>query len=423
MANSLLIRNGMLIDTDPVAARPGDVLVEDGVITAVGPDLPAADGAEVIDATGRIVMPGFVDTHRHTWQAGIRSAAPDITFTGYLERVLGELAPRYRPEDVYLGNLAGALECLDAGITTLVDWCHINFTPAHTDAVIEALEHAGIRAVLGYCHGGDGGPESMAAEARRVREALPGGLLTMALAALGPEIVSPRQALDEWRLARDLDLPVTVHMGGHGAESAERGLAFLHENGLLDPGTTYIHPNCYTGDALKRIAGSGGTASVSPLVEAELGIGYPATGRARASGIPTALGGDTVASAPGDMFSVMRVAYALERARPDGLGMDFTTRDVLRMATIEGAEVAGLGEVTGSLRPGKQADIVVLRMDALGHAPVHDPIGAVVLSADTRAVDTVLVGGGVVKRDGRLVHHDVPSLVAALGESAARLTA
>ncbi|MBC6456670.1 amidohydrolase family protein [Actinomadura sp. HBU206391] len=428
MTSRLLIRNGIVIDTDPMPAVTGhtDVLIEDGRIAAVGTGLHAPGDAELIDATDRIVLPGFVDTHRHTWQAGIRSLTPDISFAGYLGRIIGEVAPRYRPQDVYAGNLAGALECLDAGITTLVDWSHIQLTPAHTEATVEALRRAGIRAVLGYCYGGGGGPEELAAEGHRVHKRHFGAadpLLSMAIGALGPEIAGEEAALHEWRLARDLDLSVTVHMGGNGVQSAERGLAFLRENGLLIPRTTYIHPNHYTGDALKELADSGGTASISPIVEAELGIGYPATGRARAAGLPIALSADAVTSGPGDMFSLMRAAYALERARPDGAGMGFTTRDALRMATIEGAEVAGLGDVTGSLRPGKQADLVLLRTDTLAMAPAHDPIGAIALSADTGCVDTVLVAGRVVKRDGRLLHHDIAAVLSGLEESAAHLTA
>jgi len=415
-----LIRGGVVIDTDPAPVVTGhrDLLIENGAIAAVGTGLPAPEGTEVIDATGRLVLPGFVDTHRHTWQAAVRSIAPDISLGGYLERVLGRIAPRYRPEDVYAGNLAGALECLNAGITTLLDWSHIQLTPAHTEATVAALRAAGIRAVLGYCYGGPGGPEGLSAEGRRVHRAYfdaADPLLSMAIAALGPEIAGDDLAAHEWRLARDLGLPVTVHMGGHGPESAERGLAFLHENDLLIPGTTYIHPNHYTDDALKRIAGSGGTASVSPLIEAALGIGHPATGRARAAGVPTGLSADAVTSGPGDMFSLMRAAYALERTR----NPDFTTRDALTMATIEGAEVMGLGEVTGSLRAGKQADLLLLRTDTLPMAPACDPIAAIVLSADTSCVDTVLVGGRVVKRDGRLTHHDLPAVLSALRESSA----
>ncbi|GII78203.1 TRZ/ATZ family hydrolase [Sphaerisporangium rufum] len=431
-ASPLLLRGGLLIDTDPYPAvlGPGDLLVENGAIAAVipaGDDRPAAPpGTEVIDVTGRLVLPGFVDTHRHTWQAGIRAIAPDIDFPGYLRRVLGELAPRHRPQDAYAGTLAGALECLDAGITTLVDWSHIHRTPEHTAAVVGALREAGIRTVFGYCYGADGDLAALAAEGRRVRRehfGAPDPLMSMAMAALGPEIAGEERAVAEWRLARDLDLPITVHMGGHGAESAERGLGLLARHGLLGPRTTYVHPNFYTGDALGRIAGSGGSASVSPLIEAELGIGHPATGRARARGVPTGLGADTVTAGPGDMFSLMRAAYTLERARPERAGAGFTTRDALRMATIEGAEAAGLADVTGSLRPGRQADLVVLRMDGLGQTPAHDPIGAVVLSADTRAVDTVIVAGRVVKRDGRLCHPGLPAALAALAGSAAHLAA
>ncbi|MFA1541277.1 amidohydrolase family protein [Actinomadura monticuli] len=420
MTSSLLLRNGTVIDTDPVPTvlAGADVLVEDGRIAAVGPGLPAPADAEVVDATGRIVMPGFVDTHRHTWQAGIRAILTDATLPAYLERVLGELAPRYRPDDVYTGTLAGALECLDSGITTLVDWSHIQLSPGHTDASIEALRASGIRAVFGYCHGGDGDLE---AETRRVHReyfGAPAGTLSMAMAALGPEIAREDRVLAEWRLARDLGLPVTVHMGGHGPESAARGLAFLAGNGLMEHPTTYVHANHYTDEALKRIAAAGGTVSVAPTIEAALDIGPPPTGRARNAGVPTGLGADTVASGPGDMFSIMRAAYLLERGRPN---LSFGTADVLRTATIEGAEAAGLADVTGSLTPGKQADLLVLRTGTLGVAAAHDPIAAVVLSADTRNVDTVLVGGRVVKRGGELLERDVPSLLDSLSASAARL--
>lgn len=427
MTSTKLLRNGVVVDTVPEPAVLGraDVLIEDGLIAAVGPDLDAP-GAEVIDASERIVLPGFVDTHRHTWQAGIRAILPDSTLQTYMERVFGRLVPRYRAQDVHAGVLAGALECLDAGVTTVLDWSHIQLSPAHTEANVSALRESGVRAVFGYCYGGPGGPEALAAETRRVHKEYfetPDALLTMAFAALGPDLVQEERALAEWRTARDLGLPVTAHLGGHGAESAARGLAFLQDNGLIAHPTTHVHANCYTDEALERIARNGGTVSVSPAVEATMGFGAPPTGRARAAGIPTALSADTVSNGAGDMFSLMRAAYMLERGRPDGAGMGFTTRDVLRMATIEGAEVAGLAGVTGSLTPGKQADVQLLRTDTLGMACAYDPIAAVVLAADTAAVDTVLVGGEVVKRGGALTRHDVPSVLEALAESAGHVTA
>jgi cytosine/adenosine deaminase-related metal-dependent hydrolase len=401
-----IIRGGTTVDTDPVEVRVADVLVEDGRIAAVGPDLPVPAGAEVLDAAGMLVLPGFVDTHRHTWQAGIRAAGPDISFATYLDLVLGRLAPRYRPDDVRVGTLAGALECLDAGITTVVDWSHIQHTPDHTAAALDALRTAGIRAVFGYCVS-----DPDVARAREVLAAT-GGLITMAMAPYGPEIVGEEAALREWRVAQELDLPVTVHMGGHGAESAGRGLEFLRSNGLLGPRTSYAHGNSYTDDHLKVIADSGGAISVSPLVEAELNIGAPITGRALAAGVPTGLGADTVVSGPGDMFSLMRSAYAFAR-----LDSDFTTRDALRAATVEGARVAGV-EGVGTLAPGSHADLVLLRTDLPGVAPANDPVGAIVLSMDTRAVDTVIVGGRTVKRAGRLLDENVTIVLAELEESA-----
>lgn len=428
-SSRLLLRGGTVVDTDPepFVTQHTDVLIEAGRIAALGSGLAVPEGTEVIDATDRIVLPGFVDTHRHTWQSGIRGMVVDSTLADYLAKILGGLSARHRPEEVYIGNLAGALDSLDNGVTTLLDWSHIQISPAHTEAAISALQQSGTRAVFGYCYGGDAGPQGLAAEARRVWEEYfeesSEPLLSMALAARGPEIAGPEYALHEWRLARDLDLPVTVHMGGHGAASAERGLAFLRENGLLGPRNTYIHPCHYTDDAFKEIADSGGSVSVSPVIEAALGIGPPATGRASAYGIPTSLSIDAVTSAPSDMFNVMRGAYALERARPDGAGMEFTTRDVLRMATLEGARVLGLDDVTGSLAVGKQADLILLRTDTLGMAPIHDPIAAVVLFADRGCVDTVLVAGRIVKRDGRLLHHDLSALTECLQSAAIYLAA
>ncbi|MGN9836680.1 amidohydrolase family protein [Nonomuraea sp. H19] len=420
MTSTMLIKNGVVIDTEPEPVVLGrmDVRIEGGVIAEVGPDLPETPRAEVIDATERIVLPGFVDTHRHTWQAGLRAIGPDITFDSYLRRIIGEIAPGYRPQDVCIGNLAGALECLDGGVTTLLDWSHAQFSPAHTDSAVQALRESGIRAVFGYCHGGE--PDGFASESRRVREQLfdTPGLVTMALAAWGPEIMGEEHALAEWRLAKELDLPVTAHLGGHSRESAARGLAFLESNGLLETPTTFVHALHYTDEEFKRIAGSGGGVSLAPVDEMNLGLGYPATGRARAAGLPAGLGADTVVCAPGDMFGLMRATHLLERGRPDGAGLGFTTRDALRMATIEGAEVLGLADVIGSLRPGKQADLVLLRTDTLAMAAAHDPIGAVVLNADTGSVDTVLVGGRVVKRGGQLLHHDLTAVLTSLRESA-----
>ncbi|GGK63751.1 TRZ/ATZ family hydrolase [Planomonospora parontospora subsp. parontospora] len=413
----LLITGGTVIDTEPEPRTlPGaDVLVEDGVIAAVGPGLgasaaPPAD--RTIDATGMLVLPGFVDTHRHLWQSALRSAAADATLGDYLALVLGRLAPAYRPEDVHAAGLWGALEALDAGVTTVFDWSHIQSTPEHTDAAIQALRDSGIRAVFGYAHPAPGTRRED--EVRRTAALLgTSGQVTPALAAMGPVYGPPDEARADWRLARELGLRVSLHATGAGA--AER----LHDAGLLGPDTVFVHGNGFTDEAVKLIADNGAAASVTPAVEMQMGHGHPETGRFRRAGIRTGLGVDTVVDAPGDMFAVMRAAFAAERVRGGAL----TAAEVLRMATIEGAAVLGLEDRVGSLRPGKQADLVLLRTGTPRLAPVHDPVGAVVTAAGPGDVDTVLVAGRVVKRAGRLLHPDLPAVLDRVSRSAARLAA
>ncbi len=408
----MLIVNGTVIDTDPGprVLRGTDILVEDGVIAAVGPGLDGGE-AEIVDATGRIVLPGFVDTHRHVWQSVLRSIAADATLGGYLDLVLGRLAPSFLAEDVYAATLWGALEALDAGITTVYDWSHIQLTPAHTDAVIEALGESGIRAVFGYAHPGTGDAFRREDEVRRVASLNLPNLVTAALAAWGPVYGSVEAAEADWRLARELGLRISLHATGTGA--VER----LHRSGLLGPDVMFVHGNGFTDEAMRLVAGSGGVASVAPAVESQMGHGHPETGRFREFGITTGFGVDTVTDTPGDMFAVMRAAFAAERSRSGSL----TTGEVLRMATVEGAAVLGMDDRIGSLQPGKQADIVILRAGDLGLAPVHDPIGAVVTSAGTANVETVIVAGRVVKRDGRLVHADTRRALDLVSRSAVRI--
>ncbi|MGC5011796.1 amidohydrolase family protein [Streptosporangium sp. DT93] len=409
----MLITGATVIDTEP---RPrvlegAGVLVEEGVITAVGRGL-RAEGAEVLDAAGGILLPGFVDTHRHVWQSVLRSVAADATLGGYLDLVLGRLGPAFRAEDVYAANLWGALEALDAGVTTLYDWSHIQLTPAHTDAALDALREAGIRAVFGYAPPSPADGARREDEVRRIASLAGGsGPVTPALAAWGPVYGSAAAAEADWRLARELGLPISLHATGSGA------VEWLHANGLLGPDVMFVHGNGFSDEAVRLLAASGCAASVAPVVEAQMGHGYPESGRFRDAGVRVGLGVDTVTDAPGDMFAVMRAAFAAERLR----GGASSTADMLRMATLGGAEALGMADRIGSLRPGRQADLVILRTGSPAMAPVHDPIGAVVTSAGPGDVDTVIVGGRVVKGGGRLLHPGLSRALDLVSRSAARL--
>ncbi|QOV36672.1 amidohydrolase family protein [Streptomyces ferrugineus] len=414
----ILLRNGHVIDTEPepVARPKTDVLIEGGRITAVGRDLPA-EGATVVDATDRIVLPGFVDTHRHVWQSALRSAAVDVDLAAYLGLVLGRLGPRLGPQDIHAATLAGALEGLDSGITTLMDFSHALHTPEHADAAVDALQAAGLRAVFGYgfpLTGFGNHDDVRRIRAERLRN--DDALVTMALAPLGPSYTPIEVVTDDWRLAAELDLSVTFHVSA--GPLAMRPVSILREHRLLDVKALYVHGNSLDDDELKLIADSGGTASVTPGTEAMLGIGRPVAGRYRRAGVTTGLGVDAVTSTPGDMFSLMRAALIASQVT-DGAAR-LSVKDVLRMATLDGAAALGLADRIGSLRPGKQADVILLRLDDLNVLTAdRDPIAAVVTAAHPQNVDTVLVAGQVVKSDGRLTHGSLVRTADALRATAA----
>ncbi|WP_406478224.1 amidohydrolase family protein [Streptomyces platensis] len=430
----LLLRGGLVIDTapHPVVHPHTDVLVEEGRIAAVGRGLPfdeADTGLEVIDARELIVLPGFVDTHRHVWQAVLRSAAVDESLDSYLGRILGDLSGRFTPADVYTGNLLGALECLDTGVTTVQDFSHVQYTPEHSAAAVEALEEAGIRAVFGYGYPVFDDTARRADWVRDVRtKYFPSreALLTMALAPVGPSFAPPETVREDWLLARELGLPIAVHVTA--GPVAMRPITALQEQGLLTAGTLYVHGNSLPDSELRLIAESGGAVAITPAIEASMRFGAPMAGRLRRAGIPTGLGADAVTSAPGDMFSQMRAALMSSHFDGNGDGeADAPTvkaADVLRMATAEGAAALGLADEVGSLGIGKRADLVLLRADALNLAPVtHDPIGAVVTAAHPGNIDTVLVDGRPVKRHGQLLYGDLGNVLNTAHRTAERLVA
>lgn len=424
-ASRLLVAGiGYLIDFDdagpsgPIVRSGVDLLIENGRIAEVGVGLDVGD-AEIIDASQRVVLPGFVDTHRHLWLTALRALTTETDLAGYLELIPKRLGPRFTPDDLGASAYFGALECLDAGVTTVQDYAHAMRSPDHADAAVSALAASGIRAVFGY-----GFPVFSTArdvaDIRRVREryfASRDGLLTMALSPMGPSY-SPIEAVrEDWRLARELDLPIAVHVAA--GPMAQRPIAVLDREGLLAAGTVYVHANSLPDDELRLIASSGGSVAIAPAVEAQMGHGAPMIGRLRDAGIGYGLGVDVVTATAGDMFALMRAAlitgYLGEGARPG-------PADVLRAATLGGAETLGLADRIGSLRPGKRADVVLLRADATNLVPLHhDPVAAVVSSAHAGNVDTVIVDGRVVKRDRALVADGVAAAREALLAAARRI--
>jgi 5-methylthioadenosine/S-adenosylhomocysteine deaminase len=423
MGDRLLLRGGQVLTVDPELGDlpTGDVLIDGDRIAEVAPQVDT--DAEVVDASGKIVIPGFVDTHRHTWEAAIRGCAPNATLDDYFVEVLDTFAPLYRPEDVYASNLAGALECINAGITTLVDWSHINNTPEHPDAAIRGLQEAGIRAQYAYGSANtslaDYWFESTitipADDVKRVRDTYfssGDGLLTMALATRGPGFCKDEVVRAEWGMARELGIPITVHVGMGRLAGRFGMIKQLSGLDLLGPDTTYIHCCYFSDEEWQLVADSRGTISIAPQVEVQMGHGWPPIMKSLDYGLRPSLSIDVVTTVPGDMFTQMRCAFGCERARINAVTWEadvgapenmLTARQMLEMATRNGAHVVGLEDRIGSLTPGKQADVVVIDAGALNVAPVIDPVAAVTLCADVSNVDTVIVGGKVRKRDGKLL--------------------
>ena len=432
MTERTLIKNGIVLTQDPQLGEMAgaNILVEDDRIVSVGHGLEA-DGAQVIDATGDIVIPGFIDTHRHTWETSIRTCAPDYALVTYFGSILDQFAPKYRPDDVYAANQWGALECINAGITTLVDWSHIMNSPEHADAAVQGLKNTGLRSVFAFgfpntslqvwWFGLDwgGSVETINGdEARRIRSQYLSddqGLITMGLATRGTNFCKPEVVRYEWELAKELDVNITVHVAMDRFGYTKMQLRGLKELDLLYPNTTYIHASHLLEDEWLMVRDSGGNISLSPQIELQMGHGWAPAQTAEQLGIPVGLSTDVATTASSDLFTQMHAIFSSERGRRHQASWDedldgnvatsdlITARQVLRWATLDGAKVAGIADRTGSITPGKKADIVIIKGDAVNVAPIIDPVGAVVCAADISNVDTVMVDGVVRKRGGKLV--------------------
>lgn len=437
MSNRKLIKGAAIVSVDPKIGdlACGDILIEGKVIRAIAPTIEA-DDCEVIDASTMIAIPGFVDTHRHTWEAPVRAVLADGTHRDYSETVLQRMKSVVRAEDAYAGTLAGSLEALDAGVTTLVDWNHVaGITPEHADASVAALREAGLRAVFAWSPNFQNSweeefpsrrpiPEAEAKRLRRDYFASEDQLVTLALGARGPCVTTPETVAEDWRIAREYGLGISFHCGIDGVGPEIRSwhpVAELHKQGLMGPDVTYIHCCTCSDEELTYIRDSGGKVSLAPGSNMPMGIGVPPTGRLLEIGVRPSLSVDVVVNVPGEMFTQMRLCFHMQRMLDymeqsgmivgrGGLRDEWSPtigiRDVLEFATIEGARTAGLDHITGSLTPDKRADIVLISTDSWSMMPVNDPLGAVVNFASVRDIHTVLVDGEIKKRNGVLLDVD-----------------
>jgi cytosine/adenosine deaminase-related metal-dependent hydrolase len=419
-----LIKGGYVLTMDRGLGdlRTGEVLVEDDRIAEVATsvDHRRAAGAEVIDATGMIVMPGLIDNHRHMWESLIRGFAANMTFGEYFARVLFGVSPRLTPDDVLLGNLLSAYESLDSGITTILDWSHGTNTRQHALSAIEGLRRSGSRAVFAYGSpaSNSGRPDSPPTQddiraARAVLEGDP--LVGLAVATSNPETSDLGRVTADIRLARELGVRVTMHSFGTTRPSAPER---LQAAGLMGSDLTFIHCNSFTPGDFAIVAAHGAHVSSAPEVEMQMGLGASPLTRMLAGGLHPSVSVDVVPAVGGELFTQLRFILQTQRmidqqvAQQNGTpltSLPVTTRDVLPYATTHPAASLGLDGEIGSLTPGKQADVIVV--DALDlNLFLSEPSAALVSAAHPGNVDTVLVAGRIVKRHRQLVGVDLAPL-------------
>ncbi|MGN9892337.1 amidohydrolase family protein [Micromonospora sp. L31] len=421
----LLLRGGHLLTMDDALGElpRADVLIDGDRIVAVGPGLDPADAA-VQDVRGHVVLPGLVDSHRHLWQSALAGIGADLSLSAYLPLLLGTVASRMEPADLRLSALLGAAEALHSGVTTVFDYCNATRSDEHADASVAGLAESGARAVYGH-----GDPERHAGLADLAARA---GLVTGAVAMLSNEHAPMEQTGRHLAVARELGLVASMHVGcgAHGGRAG--AVAALHRAGLLGPDLHFVHGNTITDAEVGLLVDSGAGVTVTPGVEAMMGHGPSAYGRFAARGARPAVGLDVAVTAGHSLFDQLRATLVLERDRHHRAALDVgrepttlapAAGDLLHAATVDGAAAIGLADRTGSLTPGKQADVVLLRgLEHLVGRPEPGRLaGAVVAMAGPADVTDVLVAGRFVKRHGRLVDHDLAALRAAGADLATRV--
>jgi 5-methylthioadenosine/S-adenosylhomocysteine deaminase len=455
-----IIRGGAVMSMDPhVGDFPtADVLVQGKTILAVGPNLQAGGAAE-IDATGRIVMPGFIDTHHHQFETVLRSWLADGVLindgsgspsgsTTYYEYVLLKFATVYRPQDVYINELFAGLSQLDDGVTTVHDVSQIHHTPQHSDAAIQALFDTGRRAAFGYFEGAGEGVTvntpgyAYPQDAVRIKGKYFSSTDQLVTMIMGGEVyLGDATTQKSWTIGRQLGLQVAAHiLSPFGIRPIMDRLA-LGQGGVdahgnppgnigIGPDNLFIHMTGMSDMAWQRVHDVGAQVSVAFPIEMNMRHGEPPILKLQSLGMEPSLSVDVECTMTADFFTQMRVAMNMQRMLVNqqileqgtfspptqwptpapGTPQLLTTRDVLRFATMNGAKALRLDGKVGSLTPGKEADIIILDPTRINVAPLNQVPGAVVSLMDRTNVETVIVAGKIRKWKGQLLDVDLPGL-------------
>lgn len=423
-----LLHGGYVLSMDPAIGdlERGDVLVRDGRIAALGVALDAP-GAERIDMRGRVVLPGFVDTHWHMWNTIARGL--DSSEHGPFAKTMAALANVWTPEASALGVRLACAEASHAGITTVNNWAHHIKRPEFAAAELAAQRASGVRGRFSFGYAQSLKPGELmdlaALEAMQARHFRAGvdGLLSLGVAMRGPDRADARVWRHEIDAARALGLPITAHVASDRASAAKGHLALMHRERYLGPDVQIVHATHASRNDFALMKEAGSPLSISPWSELEVGYGLPALSEMAASGVEMGLSVDNmVLAGQADMFSVMRLTIDLAAGQSERQGV-ISHRRALEWATIGGARGLALSALTGSLTPGKRADLIAVDRGALNTRPVRDVAFMLTHSARPDDVDLVMIDGILHKRDKRLLRINVPELLAEADETIAKLRA
>lgn len=414
-AASVLIRNAMVITMDPILGdlEDTDVLIDRGTIRQIGHRLPA-NGAQAIDASGMILIPGLVDSHWHLWNSLLRNSAPAPGGPPFFESQQAS-SKRFTPELNELSVRLGLAEAIYAGITTVNSWSHNLRSPAYAQAELRALIASGLRARLWYGYAQDLPPTAVMdfKDIQRVQAQLQGpeyARLDLGLAIRGPERTDAPIWEEEFAFAKAHSLPISTHIAVSHKMQEKKAIQQLASRGLLNPSVQLVHATHADEKDMARIAQSGATVCITPLTEMRVGYGLPPVAALQRAKLPVTLGVDTlVLGGNANPFMLMQTCLNLAIAT-SGEEQLMTARDALRWATQGAADAMGIGTETGSITVGKRADLALIDTRQMGMFPVNDPLACIVQSATPAAVDTVIADGRIVKRAGQLIGMDLPTL-------------
>jgi cytosine/adenosine deaminase-related metal-dependent hydrolase len=422
----VLIQGATIITMDPKVddQLAGDVFINGHVIEQVEPhvadrDLP--DDVVVVPADGCIVIPGLQDTHRHCWQTQLRRMFAAVDLEQYVDVAHARLAPQYRPEDIYVATLLAGLGAIEGGVTSLLDFAHNTRTPEYSDVAFRAHEDSGIRAVVAVAPPLSGEwDHHWPADMSRVAESSKTSRVSSAYGVFGTsDLGGDAIALTPENVARARDLGIPIVTDATFGPSASANIERLGELGLLGPDITLIHCTALSPAAWSYIEQNGVRVALTTTSDAEIGIfdANPPITESLRRGIRPGLSVDVECSLSGDMFAQIRATYTIQRmqafarAQITEAGPEpMSPRRVLEMATIDGAAVNRVAHLSGSITPGKRADLVIISTDSASTMPMNNAISTVTLGTDSASVRSVFIDGAIRKWDGELVGVDLAQL-------------